>query len=409
MKTIIFIGLNKSGSSRDAVKAAVQLGLLTVVFTNSAKQIEQREEYPDIHQLFLLDITNLEQLKEHIRLLQRKGNEIVAITSFVDQHVYTASVLADAFCHNYLSTDAIFIMEDKEATRKFFADQSFTPNFVVIKEGTIYPYNSLPDNLKYPVMVKCSKSTGSKDVLFASNEEEFKKNLLKIRTKYHDPTIIIEEYVEGEQYLVEVIVFNEKIFKVAIIEQEITRGKRFIITGYGVLAEVPGDIEENLEPIIQSITSALKIKNGSFHLEIRLSADGWKLIEINPRISGGAMNKMVQTAFGYSIVEETLKILIGDTPSFEKKTNNYVFTQFVIVSRKGLLEKVTGKRRAIESPGVVEVYVKPRRGTVVNPPLSMGHRYAYVIARADSMEEAKRLAKEAAKEIQFHIIEKENG
>ena len=51
MRTIIFIGLNKSGSSREAVKAANELGYYTVVFTNQEKQIQQRSEYKDVHQL----------------------------------------------------------------------------------------------------------------------------------------------------------------------------------------------------------------------------------------------------------------------------------------------------------------------------------------------------------------------
>ena len=69
------------------------------------------------------------------------------------------------------------------------------------------------------------------------------------------------------------------------------------------------------------------------------------------------------------------------------------------------MEKVTGKGRARKSPGVIEVYVKPRKGTKLIPPLSMGHRYAYVIATGASMEEAKKFAKNAANEIKFHLVE----
>ncbi|WML43451.1 ATP-grasp domain-containing protein [Neobacillus sp. PS3-40] len=407
MKTIIFIGVNKSGSSREAVKAAEQLGYYTVVFTDSEKQIKQRKEYPDIHQLILLDTINIEDLKEQIRTLQHKGNEITAITSFIDQHVYTASILADEFCRNCLSTDTIFIMENKEEQRKFFINEAFTPTFVLVEKEIPIPRAAIPTKLNYPVMVKNSKSCGSKDVLFADNIEQLQKSATRLREKYPDDAIIIEEYIDGEQYLVEVVVHKGQILIAAIIQQEITRGKRFIVTGYSVLAKVQSDIEEGIGKVVQSITSKLKIENGAYHLELRLGADGWKLIEINPRISGGAMNRMIQAAFGFNLVEETLKMLTGDTPSLAKKTNNFVFTQYVIIDYKGVLAKVTGKGRATRSPGVVEVYVKPRKGAIIQPPLSMGHRYAYVIATGETMEEAKQLAKEAAKEIEFHIIENE--
>jgi biotin carboxylase len=115
------------------------------------------------------------------------------------------------------------------------------------------------------------------------------------------------------------------------------------------------------------------------------------------------MNKMIQASFGYSLVEETLKMLMGEVPSLEKSTNDYVFTQYVILNNKGILEKVTGKGRAMATPGVVDVYVKPKSGTYVTTPLSMGHRYAYVIARGETLEEARSIAKKAANELTFHL------
>nr|WP_249292338.1 ATP-grasp domain-containing protein [Metabacillus flavus] len=296
-------------------------------------------------------------------------------------------------------------MENKEETRKHFSAEPYTPAFLLIEEDSKLDMKTSIEKVNYPAMVKCSKSTGSKDVFFCANRNVLLKHVTRLREKDPGETLIIEEYIDGEQYLVEVLVFKGQIRTAAIVKQEITRGKRFIITGYGVLAEVQPGLEEGITKIIQSIVSSLKINNGAFHLELRLTDRGWKLIEINPRISGGAMNKMIQAAFGYSLVKETLKMLLGDSPSLERQTNQFVFTQHVIIENKGVLEKVTGKGRAINTPGVVEVYIKPRKGTFITPPLSMGHRYAYVIAAGDSMEKAESSAKRAANEIVFHIRE----
>ena len=229
------------------------------------------------------------------------------------------------------------------------------------------------------------------------NRGQLEKQIGRLQEKNPDETIIIEEYIDGNQYLVEALIYNNKIMIAGIIEQEITQGKRFIITGYGVLADVPNHLKAGVEQVLQSIISQLGIKNGALHLELRRTKGGWKLIEINPRISGGAMNEMIYAAFGFNLVEETLKLYLGDNPSVIPRCRNYVFTQHVIVSKKGILEKVTGKRRAIRSPGVVKVYVKPKKGTKLTPPLSMGHRYAYVIATGESMEEAKKAGKKCCR------------
>ena len=192
---------------------------------------------------------------------------------------------------------------------------------------------------------------------------------------------------------------------IGVLEQEITQGKRFIITGYGVLVNVPDSIKTGLEKVLQSIVSSFKLENGALHLEIRLTKTGWKLIEINPRVSGGAMNNMIEAAYGFNLVEETLKLFLGETPNISPKHRKYVYTQYVVINEKGILTKVTGKNKAKKLPGILEVYIKPKKGTLLVPPLSMGHRYAYVIATGTSMEEAKVRAKNAADEITFHLEE----
>ncbi|MFF2793589.1 ATP-grasp domain-containing protein [Lysinibacillus xylanilyticus] len=396
MKTIIFIGTNKSGSSREATRAAEKLGYFTVLFTNNEKQLQQRNAYPDIHKMILIDTSNIKIMKDEILNLSKNGFEIKSIVSFVDPFVHIASILCDEFCDNKTSSTAIEMMEDKEKTRIFLKNQPYSPKFYLLK-----PNESVPNNLGFPLIVKSPKSTGSKDVLLANDTGQLEKHLSHLRSKNPGETIMVEEYIEGPQYLVEALVYNRQANVIGIIEQEITQGKRFIITGYGVLVKAPKDIQTGLEEVLQSIVKEFNIENGALHLELRLTKNGWKLIEINPRISGGAMNTMLHAAFGFNLVEETLKLFLGERPDINPKHRKFVYTKYVIVQSKGILEKVIGRNRATNSPGVVEVYVKPKKGALLTPPLSMGHRYAYVIAVGATLAEAKNKAYKAAKEIKF--------
>ncbi|KPN94812.1 ATP-grasp domain-containing protein [Lysinibacillus sp. ZYM-1] len=396
LKAIIFIGTNKSGSSREATRAAERLGYFTVLFTNNEKQLQQRRSYPDIHKMILIDTLNIERMKEEIDKLGKTGLEIKSIVSFVDPFVHVASMLCDEFCHNYTSSSAIEIMEDKEKTRNHLKDQPYSPKFSLMK-----PNELIAKNWTFPLIVKSPKSTGSKDVLLATDADQLHNHLKSLRSKNPYETIMIEEYLEGPQYLVEAVVYQRQPHVIGIIEQEITQGKRFIITGYGVLVKAPLDIQKGIEEVLQSIVKAFDIENGALHLELRLTQNGWKLIEINPRISGGAMNNMLHAAFGFSLVEETLKLLLGEKPNLQPRHKKFVYTKYVIVESKGILEKVIGKTKATNSTGVVEVYVKPRKGTLLTPPLSMGHRYAYVIAQGATLSEARNHATNAAKEIKF--------
>lgn len=398
MKTIVFIGTNKSGSSREATRAAENLGYFTVLFTENVRQYEQRTQYPDVHKMVVVRTQDLPAMREELKKLQQLGLTIVNIVSFVDPYVHIASLLCDEFCNNRLSSAAIAMMEDKEQTRKFLVNEPYSPHFHIIPPGAAF--SGTPS---FPVMVKSPKSTGSKDALLAKNKKQFTKHMTALQTKYPEEPVIVEQYIVGPQYLVEVIVNKGQPQLVAVLKQDITQGKRFIITGYRVLAEVPEKLLESLSLLCTSLVEKFQLQTGAFHVELRLTRKGWKLIEINPRISGGAMNRMLQAAFGINVVEETLKLFVGEEPNFTRSKEHFVYTKYLVVRRKGILQKVTGKGRAIKSPGVYDVYVKPKKGTLLIPPLSMGHRYAYIIAKGKSIRQAVKYAETAAREIQFHM------
>lgn len=116
------------------------------------------------------------------------------------------------------------------------------------------------------------------------------------------------------------------------------------------------------------------------------------------------MNRIIETALGINLVEETLKIALGEKPNLEPKCINHTFAQYVIISETGVLEKVTGRNMAAKCPEVQWVYIKPRKGSILTPPLSMGNRYAYVIAIGETENEARNNAKYAASLIKFWLL-----
>ncbi|MEK6265467.1 MAG: ATP-grasp domain-containing protein [Clostridium sp.] len=404
MKTIVFIGTQKSGSSREAIKAADELGYYTVLLTDRKNLLKQRTEFPDVHLMLLCDLDNIEEIRKAIRSLVVKALDLLAIASFVDIHCYTAALLSEEFGLNHFTTDAIRTMLNKISSREVLSGTSYAPGFVMLSEGSI---PSKIEIMKFlPFIMKSPKSTGSKDVLKITSYEEFNHNRNKLFEKYPGEPILIEEYLDGPQYLVETIVNEGNLNIIAIFKQEITFGKRFIITGYELLTHPEDDSYNKLKSAVETIISKHGLKYGPCHLEMRLVKEHWKLVEINPRISGGGMNDLVKAGLGINLVKETLKILIGQKPNLKPEYTSNVFAQYVTVSEPGILERVTGRNKSLKAPGVKKVYIKPRKGSLLSPPLSMGNRYAYVIATGDTAEDAKINAKFAASQISFKLISK---
>ncbi|PEL48398.1 ATP-grasp domain-containing protein [Bacillus toyonensis] len=406
MDTIVFIETNKSGSSREAIKAAEKLNFFTVLLTKKTKFINERTIFPDVHQMIFTDINDYDNIITTIEKLNKSGKNIKGIFSFIDPYVYMAARLSEKFCSNIVSTKAIHHMENKILTRNVLKDLPISLNYSIYKPTeSLSSFFKKNNKINFPLIVKSPKSTGSKDVLLVKNKDQLILSIQSLLNKLPNEEILLEEYIDGPQYLVEILVQDGKVHIIAVIEQEITFFERFIVTGYSLLGRVEKRLYNSLFNAINSVIQAFNMKNGACHLELRRIDNVWKLIEINPRISGGAMNDIIEIGHGINLVQETIRLMLGNKPSLVKKHYKYVYAHYLTVKSTGKLIRVTGKNRSSKYPGVEKVFIKPKKGTTLKPPTSMGHRCGYVLAAADFKAKAKKIALEATKEISFEIQE----
>lgn len=172
MKTIIFIGSNKSGSSREAIKAAERLGFFTILLTDRELQFKNRPDFPDVHQLVFVELTNYNLLKENIKAIQSQGKRIEAILSFIDPYVHVAAQLSKEFELTAVPPEPLAKMEDKLLTRELLKDLPVSPYFArIVKDDSLEDFIDRQKE-SFPLIVKTPVSSGSKDVLFVKDEEE---------------------------------------------------------------------------------------------------------------------------------------------------------------------------------------------------------------------------------------------
>jgi biotin carboxylase len=403
MNGIVFIGTQKSGSSYDAISAAREMGFYTVLLTGADAHYKNRIYFSNVDLMLLNNLHDLDKIKNEITNLKKENIDVRAIVSFVEDYCHTASLLAKEFNLVFFDPEAIQTMLDKLQTRRALAGSAYSPFYREINDADDIGKEDI--NAYLPLVLKAPLSTGSKWVIKINGYAEYEKEFMNIRKKCPHGKLLLEEYVDGQQFLVETVVVNGKVIIAAVIEQEVNYVYRFIITGYKFIHDYNSEYMQYLIATVNDIVKLIGITNGPCHLELKYTGKEWKLIEINPRISGCAMNLLIETATGINTVKETLKLYLGKKPDFTAKHKKEVFSQHIIVNKAGIMLKITGRGKAEQSAGVQHVFIKPKKGQLIMPPLSMGHRYAYVIATGKTAEAAMDNAKRAAGYIRFYIKE----
>ncbi|MDW0115477.1 ATP-grasp domain-containing protein [Sporosarcina thermotolerans] len=395
METILFIGSATSGSSMDAIEAANRLGYRTLLMTNRKTFIYNQNDFPFLNKVIHLNVMDENTIRKQIIESINIEYTLQAIISFIDPYTSLAARLSNEFCNSSISSDALQIIEDKSSTREVLKDHPATCEFEIINGKQL-----IHSSMKYPFVLKKPVSNGSKDVYLIESEEYFDIAFKKLATQ--NP-VIIEEFVDGDQYVIELLVCKGFPMIAAIIKQEITMEYTFIVTGYEVVIKMDETIYRDLRKSVISILGEIGLDHGACHLEMRHSRKGWKLIEINPRISGGAMNRMIFEAFGINLVQETIKLYLGKEPDLLRIKCQPVYTSFITINSYGILLEIEGEKEAVSSSGVVDIHLRPVIGTMMMPPISMGQRYGYVMAIGDTSVEAKERAELAVRYIKFYV------
>jgi biotin carboxylase len=398
VNAVVFLGSHKSGSSYEAIKAADRLGYYTVLLTEKPSFIDKRLEFPHAHSVRLCNLNDLAEVRGALDRLAMENMTICAIVSFVDPYCYTAAVLSLECGLKHFSGAAIEVMLDKVKSREMLAGTPHSFFYRVVEDGVI----TAREAREMPLVLKSPVSSGSKDVHLTTTAREYQDTFQMLRERYPDVPVLAEKYIGGPQYLLETLTVDGTVHVVAVIEQEIEFTGRFIVTGYQMLIG-ENKLTRSVKTAAESIVRLHGMRDGPCHLELKRHHGEWKLIEANPRISGGAMNAFIETAYGFDLAEETLKFALGLRPNLEAKYQKESYLHYVIVPERGVLIKVTGKGAAENSLGVKRVYVKSKKGSVLVPALSMGHRYAYVIATGPTGIEARQNAESAAAKITFHL------
>lgn len=399
MKTIVFIGCNKFGTSKEALAIAKEMGFFVVLLTDK----KNYDFYAVDIYIYIKNLMDLEKSIKAITILKERGNEICACLSLIDPYISYSAKLAKHFNLMEVSCESLYAMENKIRFREKLKSLSSSHFYTIFNieasvEAFVEKYTSF-----LPLIIKPSVGNGSKDVFYVESTEQFNKVLHFLKQKHLERPVLVEEYLLGPQYLIEVLVYKNELNIIGVIAQEFSDDGSFIITGYQFPAMLEEKEYRSLVMTIQEIIAALGLSNGSCHLEMRHVNGVWKLVEINPRMSGGAMNRIIEEGTGINLIKEIIKLHLGEAPSLIKTKNQHVYAKYLTISSRGKLLKVIGKDEALKHNGVKYVYVKPLEGKILTNPSTMGHRYACIIAASESPEEAKSIAIAAAMEIKFYL------
>ena len=157
----------------------------------------------------------------------------------------------------------------------------------------------------------------------------------------------------------------------------------------------------------RAAAEALGVENGPTYTQVRLSADGPRVMEFAARLGGGHDAELCEAALGVDLNGLALDAALGEPASVpEARPGGGACVRF-LVPPEGQLLDVAGLHEARRLDGVLEARVYRRPGWLFGPFRRGADRAGFVLAAGDSRDNALERADRAAELIRFETVDAE--
>lgn len=269
---------------------------------------------------------NFSSRRSILRALEQLDMPIDGVINMFEQYVLPASFIAGELGVLGLPQAAAEACNDKLLMRKLFAQssQTISPEFKEVNSEE--DITDFTEQFGFPVVIKPAHLSKSLLVEKCENLKQaltayqhIGSRLTAVYAKYaptRQPRLLIEQYMAGPSYSVAAFVDNEGEINMIDDAADLVTGNdagysdNFLYSRRMPTALSRQELDSLFQVAIAGIKS-LGIKNSVTHIELIVTKDGPKLIEIAARI-GGYRSEMLSLSHGVDMMEGIIATALGN-------------------------------------------------------------------------------------------------
>jgi biotin carboxylase len=249
-----------------------------------------------------------------------------------------------------------------------------------------------------PVVVKAPDRQGQKGLTLVGEPTELPAAIESARAAARNGLALVEELVDGPEVTVVGFSVGGVFTPLVVTDRVVAAPPAFGVALAHVWPSQVSDTSKVSDTVSEALT-ALGIENGPSYTQLRVDAEGPKVIEVAARLGGGHDAELVQIATGVDLNGLTIDAAVGAElvlTQHEVEVGGAV-TKF-LVATPGVLERVDVPDD-LEGIHRVRIYREP--GYVFTPLRRGADRAGALLASGEDRDEALARANAAADRIRF--------
>ena len=237
------------------------------------------------------------------------------------------------------------------------------------------------------VIVKPADSSGGRGVTLleiTATNQDISQAFNKALSFSQEGTVMIEEFIAGQEISVEAVTIDGKTEIVRITDKLTSEAPFFVEIGHSQPTQLGERAIERVKELTNAAIAALEIDNSPSHTEIRFSGDRPYIIEVGARLGGGYITShLVPFSSGVDLVKAAVQLAIGEAPDLKHAKERGAAIRFLRPT-PGQVVSVQGIDEVKKMSGVKEVSVEVNVGDRIKPLRDATTRVGYVICEAEN-------------------------
>jgi biotin carboxylase len=253
------------------------------------------------------------------------------------------------------------------------------------------------ERVGYPFIVKPLDGVGSIDVRLVGSAAELGRAL------EGRPAWIAEEYLDGPEYSVECFSFGGRHVIFGINEETKHSGpvgSAFLEVAHRVPAPMGPERDREVRAFVRRFLDVLGLEDGPTHTELKYTSRGPRIVETHTRVGGDFLWDLVRLTTGHDLVDMTLQWAMGTLKPLEADPTprGGAAIQF-FTPAPGQVKRLHGAQALKRTLGVVDISLQANLGANVRAAMQSTDRAGYVIAYAQTVQQAQEVCREVSRQL----------
>lgn len=293
---------------------------------------------------------------------------------------------------------------NKHLMRKAFEKGNAPSPKSILTENAEDAWNHLQNDFFTDGILKPSRNSGSRGIAKVTCDmpkEVFVKAYNIALEESRDKSVLIEQFIEGPEFSIEIIVWNGKVNVLTVTDKKTTGAPHFVELGHNQPSCFSTEEVEILKAAAVVGVKALGVNNCACHAEAKLMDGKAYLMEIGARLGGDFIStELTHLSTGIDMIAAAINCALGVEPCLEPSEEKHGVCIRYFCPKPGKLVNID----KIESLNDSRVYLWElyrKVGEIIPEVTSSLSRSGHVIVKEDTPQKAIELADRLIKEVEF--------